>query len=242
MFSRNQPARSPDASGGGAPIDFTRDAYAALVQVAHKPPPGVPHAAAIDICATNFSNNMVPALKRGQVSIELALKYLQLTNPFSGNNVFAETGPLPHLVPHVAEHIIERVRAGAAISVRALASLRGYVASPHDIGVDASMAAFNALIAGCSRCFTISTPHQVEPPSAPDPVAEVSLLGPELNWVATKHPAPVAEVVARIDGVFVEPVLARGIDAIMKDLADPNANIPPEVRHVAKIALARRAG
>ena len=90
--------------------------------------------------------------------------------------------------------------------------------------------------------FTTSTPHQVEPPSAPDPVAEVSLLGPELNWVATKHPAPVAEVVARIDGVFVEPVLAQGIDAIMKDLADPNANIPPEVRHVAKIALARRAG
>ena len=90
--------------------------------------------------------------------------------------------------------------------------------------------------------FTTSTPHQAEPPSEPDPASELFLLAPELKWVATKPPAPVAEVVARIDGVFVEPVLARGIDAIMKDLADPNANIPPEVRHVAKIALARRAG
>lgn len=241
MFTRSHPTLSPDTSGGGATTDFTGDAYAALVRVLHQPPPGISHVAAIDICAMNFSNNMVPALKRGLVSIEMALKYLSLTNPVTANNVFAETRHFPRLMQDVADHISERVRDGAAISVHTLASLRGYVASPHEIGTDASIAAFKALVAGCSRCFTVSDPHQSAPASAPDPVAEISLLAPELRWTATKHPGPVAEVITRITTISVASPLAQGVDNILAELSDPNGDIPGEVRHAAKIAKSRRS-
>lgn len=241
MFARSQPLLSPNVSGGGASHDFTRDAYVALVNVLHVPPADISHVAAIGVCATNFSNVMVPALKRGHLSIDTAFKYLALNNPFTGENVFAETGHLPRLVESMAESVIERVSRGAAVSQPTLAALRGYVASPSEIGIDASVAAFKGLIAGCMRCFSISAPHQSAVSSAPDPIAEISALAAELKWAAMKFPHEVAQVVSRIVEVPVHPVLSTGVDAILAELSDPGANVAPEVRHVAKVARSQRA-
>ena len=240
MFARSQPLLSPHTPGGGAAADYTRDAYVALVKVLHDPPVDISHAAAIEICVMNFSNTMVPALKRRIVSTELALKYLALKNPFTGDNVFAETRYLPGLVRHVAEDVIDRVKGGWAVSQPTLAALRGYVVSPHEIGVDSSIAAFKALIAGCSRCFCTSAPHEGGETSAPDPIAEISVLAPELRWVAAHHPREIADVVSRVSEIPVHALLAPGFDKVLAELSDPDAKIPPEVRHAAKVARARR--
>ena len=59
--------------------------------------------------------------------------------------------------------------------------------------------------------------------------------------MAPRCPQEVADVVARISEMPVHPLLAAAVDTILADLSDPNANIPAEVRHVAKVALSRRS-
>lgn len=241
MFAKSRPLLSPDSPAGGAAFDYARDSYVALVRVLHEPPAGIPHASAIWVCATNFSNDMIPALKSGRLSPGVALKYLALSNPFSGVNVFVETKQLQGLVAGVSEAIIELVDGGAAVSTSTLAALRGYVASPQDVGVNTSLIALKAMLAGCSRCFTVSTSSQLEPRVGPDPIAEVVALAPELRWVGLKYPSEIAEVVVRIGELSVSSPLAKGLDRVLLELSDPSADIPAEVQHAARLARARRA-
>lgn len=242
MFARTRSQLSPDGiEGGSPPVDHARDSYVALVRVLHDPPSTVPLNVAIAICAGNFRNNLLPALYRGILTPDVALRYIALKNPNSGVNVFLETRHLPTLVERVADVIKERTARGVAISDHALASLRGYVASPHEIGCDSSVAAFEAFIVGLTRYYTVSSPDQIYQPEAPDPVAAVATLGADLRWAAPRHPREIADVVARIADIRVEPLLSPGIDSVLRSLTHEEGRIPKVVKDAARLALSRRA-
>lgn len=241
MFARPRPLLSPHESSGGSGLEFTRDAYVALVKVLHEAPADVPQSLAIAVCANNFANNMVVALKRGFLSPEVALDYLSLGMPDSGRNVFAETKHLAPLVGHVAEHIIERIESGSAVSAEGFEDLRKFIAMPHDLGVDTSVLAYRALIAGCTRSFTVSSPLQGIFNVCPDPQAHVQLLGRDLRCAALEHPREVAALVARMGEIPVPLPLVVGVNSIFDELSRPGSATPAEVQHEAKIAKARRA-
>lgn len=240
MFSHSRPLLSPDGSGGSPSVDHARDSYVALVRVLHDPPTSAPLSVAIGICASNFANNLIPALYRGTTPVEVALKYLNLKNPQSGVNVFLETRHLAPLVARVAEFVQERIAKGGGVSDFVLASLRGFVVSPNDIGIEASVAAYKAFMSGLTRCYVVSLPDQLFQPEAPNPLAEVSLLGAELRRIAARNPQGIAGVVARIADVPVNPLLAAGVDSLLTQLSKDDPCIPPVVREAALQAISRR--
>lgn len=241
MFSWSRPLLSPDGQGGAPPLDHARDSYVALVRVLHDPPASAPLSVAVAICASNFANTLIPALYRGTTTIDVALRYLGLRNPYSGANVFLETSHLSPLVMGVAQVVQERIAKGNAVSDYVLASLRGFIVSPNDIGSEASVAAYKAFMAGLTRCYVISSPEQLDKPVAPDPLVEVSLLGAELRWVAVRHPKEVGDVVGRIADIQVDPLLSQGVDSILAHLSEEGDHIPQSVRYAALQAIARRA-
>jgi hypothetical protein len=241
MFARSHVRLSPDGIDGGAPpLDHARDSYVALVRVLHDPPSSAPLKVAIAICASNFRNNVVPALYRGLLTPDVALRYMALKSPHTDVNVFLETGHLSFLVEHVAEVVRERIERGAAISDYALASLRGYVASPHEIGREASVAAFKAFMIGLTRCYTVTAPGQICDPVALDPCAAVSALGAELRWAAPRHPAEIADVVASLADIRVEPLLSPALEGVLLQLSVDDGRIPLIVREAARQGLSRR--
>jgi hypothetical protein len=221
-------------------MDHARDSYVALVRVLHDPPSSAPLNVAVAICASNFRNDVVPALYRGLLTPDVALRYMALKNPHSGVNVFLETGHLSTLVEHVAAVVRERIERGAAISDYALASLRGYVASPYEIGREASVAAFKAFMIGLTRSYTITAPDQICDPGPLDPSAAVSALGAELGWAAPRHPIEIAGVVASIADTRVEPLLAPALEGVLVQLSKEGGRIPSIVREAALQGLSRR--
>lgn len=241
MFSRSHPLRSPDGNGGAPSVDHARDSYVALVRVLHDPPTSVPLNVAIGICASNCANNLIPALYRGTTPVEVALKYLNLKNPQSGVNVFLETRHLAPLVARVAEFVQERIAKGGGVSDYVLASLRGYIVSPNDIGSEVSVAAYKAFMTGLTRCYVISVPDQLSQPEAPDPLALISLLGAELRRGAARNPQGIADVVTRIANVPVNPLLSPVVDSMLSRLSEVDAFIPHVVREAALQGIARRA-
>jgi hypothetical protein len=230
---------SSDSDVGGS-IEAVSEQYRALVNVLKNPPPNMSHASAIQLCADNFADALLVALAHRKVSVETALRSIQLSNSSTGNNVFADVDRLGHLVSEIAGHLIEQVRGTLGVSTHALASLRGFVARPHEVGQGASLLAFHALVKGCLRCFSTVGPNQGETVRAPDPVAELELLAPDLIFAARDHAAEIVGVINVIAMTEVDPPLEKGITAILKQLSDPTQDIPELVRSAAETALSRR--
>jgi len=239
MFSRSRHLLSPDGQGGAPSVDHTRDSYVALVRVLHDPPASAPFNVAVAICASNFANNLIPALYRRATTLDVAMRYLELKNPHTGVNVFLETMHLPPLVGRVADVVQDRVAKGGAVSDYVLASLGSFVVRPHDIGSEVSVAAYKAFMAGLTRCYVVSSPDQLFQPEPPDPLVWLSLLGAELRRGAARNPQEIADVVTRIADVPVNPLLSAEVDAILAQFSK-DASVPQIVREAALHGLARR--
>lgn len=226
MFSHSRPLRSPDSgsfdSGGSAPkIDFTKDAYLALVNVLRNPPKDMPADLAIRVCAVNFYNNATVALKGGALAPETALACMALKNPATGENVFHETKLLPTLVEISSIVILQRVQAGRAVEHTALAALREYAASPHSLGPSVSISAYRALLAAVTRCYRRSSGGDGEESSSIDPIAEVASLGEDLQRASSLHPKEVCEFLRELGKIPVSGPLREGVDRMLSILSQP---------------------
>lgn len=226
MFSHSRPLRSPDSgafdSGGGAPkIEFTRDAYQALVQVVRNPPKDMPADLAIRVCAVNFYNNATVALRGGTLAPETALALMDLKNPATGENVFHETKLLPTLVEVASVVILQRIQAGKAVEYSALSELREYAASPHSLGLSGSITAYRALLAAATRCYRRSSGADGGAPLAIDPISEIASLGAALQRTALLNSKEVCEFVKESSTIPVTGPLREGVDRMMSLLSQP---------------------
>lgn len=187
----------------------------------------------------NLCDALITGAGTGQLSPEFLVRISKIKAPDSTTRLFEEYGMLPGIASAICGAVERRIATGGAVSLTTLRQLKSFAASPDLVGVEGSVQAYEALVAGLTSFYqeTSSFEEKGFPTKPADLLAELMTA---LHRNAPKQPTGIAGVVQKLGAIRVAPQLLESLDSLLVNTAHPDRAIPAQVREAAIYAIAER--
>ena len=187
--------------------------------------------------------NLYSALRtggeNGHLSPEFLVKLSRIRLANSTTRLFEEHGLMPGIAAMICRAVQRRIGCGGAISLQTLNELKTFITSPHRLGAEGSVRAYEALVTGLTSFYqdTASFEKRGFPTNPADIFAGLTMA---LHRNAPNQPRAIADIVRKLGSIQVDPRLLDSLDVLLVNTAHPARAIPAEVREAAIYALTDR--